>query len=124
MTRIRIVFICEIVGEVAKDAWRRPMMKQWADEIFDAADLLPITNRWKRVMTENLLLHAAYSEPKRFRHAERLTVPIRGVDGETRYVFGISIYEKLTGENKPRAPVQLDLVTYYEFAGLTPPGDA
>ena len=51
-------------------------------------------------------------------------MPIRGVDGETRYVFGLSIYEKLTGEDKSLAPVQLDLVTYYEFAGLTPPGDA
>ena len=108
--------------EVAKDAWRRPMMKQWADEIFDAADLLPITNRWKRVMTENLVLHAAYSEPKRYRHAERLAVPIRGADGEARYVFGISIYEKLTRLDKPMAPVHLDLVIYFEFAALTPPG--
>ena len=59
-------FFCEFVGEVAKGAWRRPMMKQWADEIFIAADLLPITNRWKRVMTESLVLHAAYSDRNAF----------------------------------------------------------
>ncbi len=116
-------FFCEVVGENAQDAWHRPMMKQWADEIFYAADLRPITDQWKRVMTENLVLHAAYSEPKRFRHAERLAVPIRSADGQARYVFGISVYERLTRLEKPMAPVQLELATYFDFAGLTPPGD-
>ena len=69
------------------------------------------------------MLHAAYSEPKRFRHAERLAVPIRSADGQACDVFGISVYERLTRLEKPMAPVQLELATYFDFAGLTPPGD-
>jgi len=116
-------FFCEIVGENAKGAWQRPMMKQWADDIFDVADLAQITFRWKRVMAESLVLHASYSEPKRFRHAERVAVPIVGADGAAIYVFGMSTYERLTSEDKQQAPAALESVIYYRFSGLTSPDE-
>ena len=114
-------FFCEIVGETASSAWRQPMMKRWADEILDATDLTYIAYRWRRVMDEKLVLHAAHHEPKRFRHAERLALPMCDGDGNAVYVFGISLYDRADPIDRPHAPAALEALSYFHYQGLRPP---
>ena len=116
-------FYCKIAGETASSAWQPAMMKRWADEVFEPADYAVIALRWKRLLEEKLVLHASYTEARRYRYVERIATPVSDSDGNPFFVFGASVYAR-TGEREgAQAPAKIQAIEYYQIAGLQPPAD-
>ena len=87
-------------------------MKRWADDIFNPVEHALITDRWRRLMADELVMRTSCDQPQRFRHAERITTPICDGDGRITGVFGMPLHDRQAEVEKPQAPANNEIITY------------
>lgn len=111
-------FRCVLAGEDIHQAWNGAIMGRDIVEMFDAQDLPRITLRWSFILDHPAALHGFQREPGSTTSAERILLPVADDAGISRFVFGITIYQRdMMNDASGISP--LPEVLYYDLSRLS-----